>query len=320
MNEITNFLPGVSILNGVGADWLGILLIAALAFLLGFGLNRGSVCTVIATTEWVSRKRPASSIALLESGIWAALIYAVLDASTFMPKGWLPLEYLIPGVLLFALGSYVSGACVFGSIGHIGNGDVEFSLVFVGIFIATYVDSLTQLFPAQPPLSTPLPAGIVPFLVLLVALLAVRFFLTKRQDANFPLLALSMGLVGVSFAMLVSLAPQFSITASIASVVTLPVAGAVAILSMPLGSFASSLLRERSLRLKAPTWNGILRHLTGGLLMGAGAVLIPGGNDTLLLVGFPGAAWQALVAYTALVVILAALIAGFGSSARAWTR
>lgn len=52
--------------------------------------------------------------------------------------------------------------------------------------------------------------------------------------------------------------------------------------------------------------------------MGLGAVLIPGGNDTLLLTGFPGAAWQALLAYVVIVGVLAALIAGFGSKAMAW--
>ena len=34
--------------------------------------------------------------------------------------------------------------------------------------------------------------------------------------------------------------------------------------------------------------------------MGLGALLIPGGNDTLLMIGFPMGAWQAALAYPAL--------------------
>lgn len=88
---------------------------------------------------------------------------------------------------------------------------------------------------------------------------------------------------------------------------------------MSLGSVASAVLRERRFKIKWPTWQAVIRHLAGGMLMGLGAIFIPGGNDTLLLVGLPGAAWQAFVSYALLFAVLAALIAAFGSRARAWT-
>jgi hypothetical protein len=53
--------------------------------------------------------------------------------------------------------------------------------------------------------------------------------------------------------------------------------------------------------------------------MGLGALLIPGGNDTLLMIGFPMGAWQAALAYVLLVASLAACIAEFGSTARSWS-
>ena len=55
------------------------------------------------------------------------------------------------------------------------------------------------------------------------------------------------------------------------------------------------------------------------MLMGLGALLIPGGNDTLLMIGFPMGAWQAALAYVLLVASLAALIATFDSMARSWS-
>jgi hypothetical protein len=39
--------------------WAGMALLALLGFVLGFALNRGSICTVIATRELVSEKKPA---------------------------------------------------------------------------------------------------------------------------------------------------------------------------------------------------------------------------------------------------------------------
>jgi hypothetical protein len=71
--------------------------------------------------------------------------------------------------------------------------------------------------------------------------------------------------------------------------------------------------------LKWPTFNSILRRTLGGMLMGLGALLIPGGNDTLLMIGFPLGAWQAALAYALLVASLAVLIAKFGSEARSWS-
>ena len=57
--------------------WSSMALLGVLGFVLGFALNHGSICTVIATTELVSEKRPAQFIALVECAVWAALVYAL---------------------------------------------------------------------------------------------------------------------------------------------------------------------------------------------------------------------------------------------------
>ena len=56
-------------------------------------------------------------------------------------------------------------------------------------------------------------------------------------------------------------------------------------------------------RKKGKSWRRIQawpRHLMGGTLMGAGAVLIPGGNDTLILKSLPGLSPHAIPAFVAL--------------------
>ena len=318
MSEFILSIFGSGLANSSMEPWAALALLGVLGFVLGFALNHGSICTVIATTELVSEKRPARFIALFEAAVWAALIYTILETSPTMQQGWLPLVYLVPAAMLFGIGSYVNGACVFGSVGHFGNGQIDFGFAFLGIVAVFYIESLFELFPDQPPISASLPLGSVFLAVALLAILALRLGVSLRSESNFPQLTLSMAAIGITFTVLTVFAPGFSITVPVV-IVSIPVAGAVISLSMFAGSLVSARLRTRRFMLTWPTINNILRRTLGGILMGLGALLIPGGNDTLLMIGFPLGAWQAALAYVLLVASLAALIAKFGSEARSWS-
>ena len=299
--------------------WAGMALLGLLGFILGFALNHGSICTVIATRELVSEKRPARFIALVECAVWAAILYAILGISPTMPHGWSPLGYLVPAAMLFGIGTYVNGACVFGSVGHFGNGNIDFGFAFLGIFAMFYIDSLFGLLPDQPPISASLPRGPVLLGIALLAILALRLGLSLRSESNFWQLTLAMAAIGITFTILAIFAPGFSITASVGSIISLPVAGVAIAVCMFGGSLVSARLMKRQFILKWPTITTIVRRTLGGILMGVGALLIPGGNDTLLMIGFPMGAWQAALAYVLFVATVAALVAKFGSMARAWT-
>jgi hypothetical protein len=299
--------------------WSGMALLAALAFVLGFALNHGSICTVIATTELVAKRRSARFIALVECAVWAALVYAILETSPTMQQGWSPLPYLVPAAMLLGIGTYVNGACVFGSVGHFGNGNIDFGFTFVAIFAVIYIGSLAGLLPDQPPTSASLPLGPVLLAIALLAILVLRLAVSFRSESNFRRLTLSMGAIGITFTILAVLAPRFSITTSIGSIVSIPVAGAVISVCMFGGSLVAARLRKRRFRLEWPTIENVVRRTLGGVLMGLGALLIPGGNDTLLMIGFPMGAWQAALAYLLFVASVAALIAKFGSMARSWS-
>jgi hypothetical protein len=132
-------------------------------------------------------------------------------------------------------------------------------------------------------------------------------------------LTLSTGAITITFTILAVFAPGFSITASVGSIVSIPVAGAVISACMLGGSLVSARFMRRRFTLQWPTIKTILRRTLAGMLMGLGALLIPGGNDALLMIGFPMGAWQAALAYILFVATLAALIAKFGSMARSWS-
>ena len=310
---------GLGLANAGMEIWAGMALLGLLGFVLGFALNHGSICTVIATRELVSEKRPARFIALVECAVWAALVYAILGTSPTMQQGWSPLGYLVPAAMLFGIGTYVNGACVFGSVGHFGNGDIDFGFAFLGIFAVSYIASLFGLLPDQPPTSAVLPVGLLPLAIALLAILALRLLLSLGSESNFWRLTLSMGAIGITFTILAIFAPGFSITASVGSIISIPVAGAAIAVCMFGGSLVSARLMKRRFILKWPTIETIVRRTLGGILMGVGALLIPGGNDTLLMIGFPMGAWQAALAYALFVGTVAALIAKFGSMARAWS-
>ena len=267
--------------------WSGMALLAVLAFVLGFALNHGPICTVIATTELVSERRSARSIALVECAVWAALVYAILETSPTMQQGWSPLGYLVPAAMLFGIGTYVNGACVFGSVGHFGNGNIDFGFTFLAIFAVFYIQSLFGLLPHQPPIRASVPLGPVLLAIALLAILAVRLSVSLRAESNFARLTLAMGAIGITFTILAVLAPRFSITTSVGSIVSIPVAGAVTSVCMFGGSLVSARLRKDRFMLEWPTIETIVRRTLGGILMGLGALTIPGGNDTLLMIGFP---------------------------------
>jgi hypothetical protein len=319
---MSDFLASIFGPHHAGASvesWAGLTLLGALGFVLGFALNHGSVCTVIATTELFSEKRPARFIALIECAIWAALVYAILETSPTMYHGWSSLGYLVPAAILFGVGIYVNGACVFGSVGHIGNGETVFGFTFIGIAAVFYFESLFGLLPQRPPIRDSLPFGTVSLAIALLAILALRLSVSLKSESNFRRLTLSMGAIGITFTIVAVVAPQFSITTSVGSIASIPVTGAVISVCMFGGSLISARSRRRRFMLKWPTIKGVARTTLGGILMGVGALSIPGGNDTLLMIGFPMGAWQAVLAYLLLVAALTVLIAKFGSMARAWS-
>lgn len=66
-------------------------------------------------------------------------------------------------------------------------------------------------------------------------------------------------------------------------------------------------------RFRSPSIGNVARHFGGGALMGAGAALIPGGNDSLVLIGLPLLQPSAAAAYIAMVGAIAVGLAVRGT-------
>lgn len=287
-----------------------------MGFVLGFALNHGTICTVIATSELVSEKRPARFIALLECALWAALAYAIVDVAPTMRQGWSPLAHLVPAAILFGIGAYVNGACVFGSVAHFGNGDVAYLCALVAASAVSHVEALFDVVPNRPAASAALSHGPELVGIALLAVVALRFIVSMGSEPNFRRLTFAMGAIGICFTMLTVLHPEYSIVASVRTIASRPAETAVISFCLLGGSLASGTHKHRRFMLKWPTAESVARRTLGGFLMGLGALLIPGSNDTVLLTGFPMGAWQAALVYLLLVTTLVALMLKFGSLAQ----
>ncbi|MBA8908096.1 YeeE/YedE thiosulfate transporter family protein [Aminobacter ciceronei] len=120
------------------------LLLLSLAFSLGFVLNRSSTCAVIAMTELLQERKPARFVAFFECTLWGALIYAAWQMTSGPQAHWSALAYTATGGVIFGVGAFVNGACAFGSVGHLGNGDTQFGFTFLGMYAVSTVASLAK--------------------------------------------------------------------------------------------------------------------------------------------------------------------------------
>ncbi len=284
----------------------------AMGFVLGFVMNRGSICTVTAAAALVIWRKPARLVALFECAAWAALAYSLLDVPA-VTEGWRDIYWILPAAVLLGVGTYANGACIFGSVGHLGDGDVSFAFTFLGILGVTYIERCFLLDADHTLISMRPPLDLIYLALILALILLFRSAVSFRRQSEFVRLTWTMAAIGVASAFLASVASGFSITTSIGSDTSIAFAGLVISVCMVGGSFMSARMRKRRVVLRWPNRKVIARRTMSGALMGVGALLIPGGNDTLLLVGLPMGSWQAGLAYVVFAAIVVILIAKRGS-------
>lgn len=297
---------------------------ALLGFLVGFSVGQGSTCAVTAGKQLVYEGRFKMLAGFLVAGGVAGIVCLPLAWTLGMRAG-LPPETtvagpLVAGAALLAVGALVNDACLFGTLARIALGEVRFLAVPAGLALG-YVGAagagvgrsavVPNLF------GHPSPAGVA--LVLVSALLVAGAFIglaragDRGEPGRWPLRA-AMTVLGGSGALLFVLTPGWTYAdavrrsveaaregASMASVVPALLAG----LATLAGAVIAGTIAGR-FRVQRPTAPLLARSVAGGALMATGAVLVPGGNDNLLLWSVPGASVSGLVAY----LLMTALIMG----------
>lgn len=294
------------------------LLIALLAFFLGAALNRGSTCAVLATEQLLLKRRPARFLALFECALWAVLCLAALGCEYVLRPEWMSWALLVAGSALFGLGAVVNGACAFGVVGRIGSGQVEYLLTGVGLFAGLKLTGMLigshSMMPVEQAAALPWQAA----LAVLIALAVVRYVVSRQRFRAFMRLAVAMAVVGTTFVALGQLHQPFPWVAVLSHLPDIGLNAIVAVVALLAGSAANAMTTGRGIRLKAPTARGAFRRLFGGCLMGAGVLLVPGGNDGVLLYGMPAGEAEAFAAYAVMVATIGISIVSAGKVTERW--
>lgn len=287
--------------------------------ILGFSAHRAGLCTVKAVAEVMTTRRAYVLISFAKSALWVVAIGAVAGAmsSKIGFRHWPASWSTFLGGLLFGVGAGANGGCTFSTLSRLMDGNVGLLVTVVmwpvGMWMASFVwpglHSAEALRAQAPHFAWWLAVPITLWSIWEMCQIFMRIKRSGsiRDSLLAPAYTLSAGaaLIGAANAVLLLVWGPWSFTGTLLCGI-----GAVAparcgsSLVIPLSVLASALFgmlvssaQRGDFRLQRPRLIEALRHAIGGLFMGFGAMLIPGGNDGLILFGMPSFSPHALPAY-----------------------
>lgn len=310
-------------------SWLLALITLTCAFLVGYAIRRGSICAVLATRVLILEGK--------SSRFRAFLVAAAGSGATIVPLHWaapdlatLSAGYPVTGLVLlggatFGIGAWINGACALGTLAHLTGGQVRYLATVVGMVSGALVvqfagaTSHQDALPKASPLEAPDLFAVLFVIVLALSLASALYRRVPRWWRGFRELGSarmgpyrSMLVVGIFGGLLYALAGNWTYMAVLserAARLVDPTAlssGWPALFSALAVLFGgvTAAVRYGDFIFQRPRMIGLLRSLSGGIIMGASAAIIPGGNGTLLIHGLPSLSPHAIAAYTAMTGIL----------------
>ncbi|HEV7576712.1 MAG TPA: YeeE/YedE thiosulfate transporter family protein [Caldimonas sp.] len=301
--------------------------VAALcAGVMGYAIQRGATCTVAAVDEIVTQRSYRRLLSLLEAALWVAgglVVAQSLHLLPPMPSGYAISGWTMVGGALLGLGAYINGACVFGAIARFGSGDWAYIVTPIGFYLGCL--SVVPLFGVPMPTAlgdgSPVLRASAAVAVAFVAFalwrlvrpwlgrgepMSVRWHEALAARVWSPHAATTV--IGITFVVMLLLVGGWAYTDALAELARGMSASVVArlllavslLLGAALGGWTAGLFRSTRV---SPTQ--LLRCLVGGVLMGWGSLLLPGGNDGLILVAMPLAWPYAWLAFATMCITIA---------------
>lgn len=306
-----------------------------LAAILGFAAHRASVCTVRAVAEIMSSRTALMLGSIGKSVLWAIAVtgpaFVLVPSAGADIAGWPITGAAVVGGFAFGLGAAFNGACAYSTLARLVDGEGGMLVTIIAFPIGIWsFDTLAGWHWLDRPETTPTLGGSMAAWAMWMGLSmvlwgtyeALRLWRTRPVGHRLRALILAPQYRLSSAAMLIGLAGTtiFLIYGSAGYTTTLQelVDGWVGVRGFPapgrwilalaiLSGMLTSTLHRGSFR---PDWHPRrlwLRNAVGGLLMGLGVALTPGGNDTLLLYSIPTFSPHALPAFLAM---LSGVVAG----------
>ena len=275
---------------------------------MGFAIQRGATCTVAAVEEIVNQRSGRKLLAMLEAALWVAVGLGLaqrLHWLASLPSGYPLTMWTLPGAVLLGFGAWVNKACVFGAVARLGSGEWAYAATPLGYYFGCL--SVEAVFPAAAPpglssdmlMSLAASGALVPWL----ALIGWRCHGLLRARGRTPVATATRiaraavwsphgatVIIGLMFLATIVLAGTWAYTDVLAGLAhgmtkalhTGAAMAAALVAGAMIGGYTAGCMR----------WHGVpaiavVRCLAGGILMAWGSLLIPGGNDGLILIGMP---------------------------------
>lgn len=286
------------------------------AGIMGFAIQRGATCMVAAIDQLVIDRRADRVVALAEASLWVAgclSLAALAGWRQALPTDYPVTGWAVGGGILLGLGAYLNRACVFGAIARLGSGDLAYLATPAGFFVGCL--TITPVIAVMTPEARPLHAG--PALWVLLAIsLPVLLWRTVRIGgaARSRMLAahvwsphVATAVIGVTFAIMALAVGSWAYTDALAQLARGTTMDSLARSVLFLGLLGGAMLGGWTaglVRFRPPKMRRVARCFLGGLLMGWGSIMIPGGNDGLILIGLPFLLPFAFVALGAMAVTI----------------
>lgn len=308
-------------------------LLLLLAALMGFVADRTNLCTVSAVAEIMVERRASILWNITKIVLWILGIATFIDyflGVTPLNNARFSLLWIsLAGGLVFGMGATLNGGCSLQTITRLGRGNLGMMFSILGMPLGALIARLLlvrvpELAPARD--AAPIdPEG--SFQLVMVLLLGLwmlwelvhilrgfqwsqwktRLLAPDYQPAS------SAALLGIANGALFSLVGTWMFTYTlIQSLTNLAYPDSPLYRPIPIqlwwliGAYLvgiiGSAIQSRHALLEVTPQTAWLRYFFGGIFMGLGAALVPGGNDMLLLNSIPGLSLHALPAYLAMLV------------------
>lgn len=289
------------------------------AGLMGYAIQRGATCTVAAVDEIVNRRQATRLIAIIEASLWVTgglLLASLIGVLAMQPVSYAVTGWTVAGGVLLGQGAYINRACVFGAVARIGSGEWAYLMTPLGFFLGCWTFSVLGLQGARKSDAASLVFAAPYWLIGLLTIFAIwRFWhlgsaiWQKRFAAHVWSPHHATSVIGITFVIMLLTVGAWAYTDALAEIAhgMADMVGSRFILFLAL--FAGALLGGATagrLTWQPPTVGGATRCLIGGVLMGWGSNLIPGGNDGLILIGLPLFFAYAWIAFATMCVTIAA--------------
>lgn len=293
-----------------------------LALVFGFTVHRANVCMVRAVAEVLSTRQVYMMVMMLKIVLWVMLFsttFMMLLPQLISPVQLRPVTLAaVTGGFLFGAGAAINGGCSFSTLWQLANGNIWMLVTLIGF--GTGIAGMSYLLPITDPysVSDPLIMSAAPPKVLSALLFLswmalcwemARLWRSRPAGRRWRELLFSKHyrlstasiILGFSGGILYTLHDSWSYTYAlkhaIQSLLSSRVLSMGTALLLFLSLFAGMLLSARQrgpIHLQIKNHGYRVRYFLGGLLMGIGTVLIPGGNDRLLMRDLPSLSFHAV--------------------------